>query len=115
MKLTKSAVAEFQGRVISVVRGPNTVQAQAVLRYGMQEGELSLLYGLTLADQIALVTRSLSQHPGVGPVWTEACERILSNAAPGRDHATIGDVELARRIPLPPSPPSSPLLGPRRL
>jgi hypothetical protein len=60
------------------------------------------------ADEAALVNRSLSQHPGVGPVWTAAGGRIM------QERMRIMDVEYARRIPLPDSPPSSPTIAPRR-
>jgi len=60
------------------------------------------------ADVAALVNRSLSQHPGVGPVWTAAGGRIM------QERMRIMQVEYARRIPLPDSPPSSPTIAPRK-
>lgn len=58
-----------------------------------------------------LIDRTLSSHPQVRPIWMEA----ISRAKAQEFVRGMADIDVAMRIPLPPSPPPSPVLGPRRL
>jgi len=70
---------------------------------------------VAFADSLALVNRSLSQHPGIRPVWTAAYTRAATSPQSIQGLGGQRELELARRIPLPPSPPPSPRLSAREL
>jgi hypothetical protein len=99
------------------MQGGNPAQAQQLLKHQMQEGKSSLkhMHVMVVANEAALVIRSLSQHPGVRPVWAAACDRVVERVNQARVATSADDLELARRIPLPPSPPPSPIIPARRL
>jgi hypothetical protein len=109
-----SAVGEFHRQVMPIMQGGNPAQAQRLLKHQMEQGKSSLKQTYAMvAYEVALVNRSLSQHPGVRPVWAAACERVVERVNHARGATSAHDLELARRIPLPPSPPPSPTIPAR--
>ncbi|RSH90380.1 hypothetical protein EHS25_000985 [Saitozyma podzolica] len=103
------AVGAFQGEVVPMLSRTNDP-------VGMERA-IQAEMGQVMLD------RTLSSHPQIRPLWAEAIHRAPprrhrnpSHPSGGMGRAlSLAELEIARRIPLPPSPPPSPVLGPARL
>ncbi|WWD17878.1 hypothetical protein CI109_102322 [Kwoniella shandongensis] len=96
--LEMDAITGFQSEVVPVLSSGNAKNVEALIQSQMEE---------------VVVQRSISSHPHIRPAWQAAISQDPTRK--GIDmrqrQAMVQRLEMAKRVPLPPSPPPSPRLG----
>ncbi|WWC86250.1 uncharacterized protein L201_001123 [Kwoniella dendrophila CBS 6074] len=100
-QLEMESISSFQSEVVSLMSTGDPKNIENLIQHNMQD---------------ILVERSISSHPQIRQAYQEALmkpiSRVLRTQTLNQSRAALQQLELARHIPLPLSPPPSPTIRP---